>query len=104
MAMSDRLVFIQTLESQRGPAFNAATQWRNIEAIITFFQDNQLGSPGSWISYTDCSILEGIERGFAIALGLSTDTFGSPCANLWAEFLVDLKSGMSFLNVIQSAY
>lgn len=94
--MSDRLVFLQQLESQQGPKYNATTEWRNIEAIITFFYDNNLGASGSWVSYTDAAILEGIELGFAIASGLSTDTNGSPCPNLWAAFLTDLGNGMSF--------
>lgn len=96
MSMNDRLTFIRSLESQHGPAFNAPDQWRNIEGIIAFFIDNHLGAPGSWVSYTDSAILEGIERGFAIASGLSTDTFGSPCSNLWAGFLTDLKAGKSY--------
>lgn len=93
MSMSDRLLFVQTLESQHGPAFGATMQWRNIEAIISFFHDNNMGAPGSWVSYTDASILEGLERGFAIALGLPAVTCENPCAALWASFIQDLKSG-----------
>jgi hypothetical protein len=96
MTMSDRLLFIQTLESQRGPAFGATMQWRNIEAIISFFHDNNLGATGSWVSYTDASILEGVERGFALALNLPSITCENPCSFLWASFLEDLQSGKLF--------
>lgn len=96
MSMSDRLLFVQTLESQRGPAFGATMQWRNIEAIISFFRDNNLGAPGTWVSYTDAAILEGLERGFAMALGLPTVTCENPCAALWAAFIEGVKSGESF--------
>jgi hypothetical protein len=97
MSMPSRLAFIQTLESSHGPAFDVSKQWRNIEGIIDFFIDNNLGAPGSWISYLDAGILEGVERGFAIASGLSTDTFGSPCARLWSDFILDMEAGMSDL-------
>jgi hypothetical protein len=93
MSMSDRLLFVQTLESQQGPAFGATMQWRNIEAIISFFHDNNLGAPGSWVSYTDASILEGLGRGFAISLGLPAVTCENPCAALWASFIQGVKSG-----------
>ena len=103
MSMPSRSVFLQTIQSTHGPAFDADDQWRNLEGVIDFFIDNNLGAPGSWISYIDAGVLEGIERGFAIASGLSTDTFGSPCAQLWSDFISDMGAGMSdFLALLRA--
>lgn len=67
--------------------------WRNIEGIIRAFIDQRLGAPDSWISRVDSGILEGLERGSALALGTSTDDFGNPGTRLWADYLRRLHSG-----------
>jgi hypothetical protein len=68
-------------------------RWRNIEGMLDFFRDHRLGGPGSWVSYVDAGILEGIMRGVAIATGHGTDTFGNPGATLWAGYLTQLRDG-----------
>lgn len=93
--MADRLSFVQRLSA--GPAAELlpgyAPRWRNIEGIIAFFADRDLGAPGTWVSYVDAGILEGIERGLAIALGRGDDTFGNPGSQLWARYLLLLRDG-----------
>ncbi|KAA2254297.1 hypothetical protein F0L68_30705 [Solihabitans fulvus] len=94
MSMTQRLEFLDALE--RGPASELSAnfdRWSNIRGIVDFFRDHELGAPGSWISYVDAGILEGIERGTAIALGRSTDTFGNPGSVKWATYLIRLKRG-----------
>lgn len=93
MTMDDRLELVRAL--QRGPAaaFGATDRWRNIEGVIAFFRDRGLGAPGTWVSHVDAGIVEGIERGIAIALGRSTDGFGNPGSAKWADYLLRLQRG-----------
>lgn len=96
MSMPDRLDFVRAMES--GPATEALPgregwQWRNIEGIVTAFRNHGAGARGGWVSLTDAGILEGVERGLAIATGRSADTGGNPGARKWATFVTGLASG-----------
>ncbi|WP_033434876.1 hypothetical protein [Saccharothrix syringae] len=93
MTTDERLEFLRAL--QRGPAaaLGASDRWRNIEGVIAFFRDRDLGAPGTWVSHVDAAILEGIERGVAIALGRSADGFGNPGSARWASYLTRLHRG-----------
>ncbi len=93
MSMSERLEFVRDMESGPAAALGATDRWRNIEGVITFFVDHNLGAPGSWVSYVDAGIVEGIQRGIAIALGRSTDTGGNPGSAKWASYLTRLSTG-----------
>lgn len=94
LALTERLVFVRAVQdrvaAEHIPGFR---HWRNIEGIIRFFAENGFGEPGSWVSLVDAGILEGIERGTALALGLSEDDFGNPGAELWADYLRRLHRG-----------
>jgi hypothetical protein len=94
MSATDRLVFVRDL--QAGPAqliLAGFDRWRNIEGVLEFFIDHGWSTPGTWVSDVDAGILEGAERGLAIALGRSTDTFGNPGAPKWADYLTRLRHG-----------
>ncbi|WP_199432784.1 hypothetical protein [Qaidamihabitans albus] len=95
MTMPERLEFLRALSE--GPAAEIIPgythRWRNIEGIIGFFRDHGMGAPGSWVSYVDAGIVEGIERGIAIAAGRGGGTFGNPGAALWADYLTGLREG-----------
>ncbi|WP_205669388.1 hypothetical protein [Amycolatopsis suaedae] len=95
LSMAQRLALVRGLSS--GPAAELVrgnpNRWRNIEGIITFFRDREMGMPGTWVSYVDAGIVEGIERGIAIALGRGEETFGNPGAPLWAAYLTGLRDG-----------
>ncbi|WP_243794515.1 hypothetical protein [Saccharopolyspora gloriosae] len=94
LPLAERLVFVRAIQDEIAadyiPGFR---HWRNIEGIIRFFDENGFGAPGSWISYVDAGILEGVERGAAIALGRSDDDFGNPGSELWADYLRRLHRG-----------
>lgn len=95
MSMAERIEFVRAMSG--GPAAEVIPgyepRWRNIEGVIDFFRDDGIGRPGSWISFVDAGIVEGIERGIAIALGRSTDTGGNPGSQLWASYLTGLRDG-----------
>jgi hypothetical protein len=93
MSMVERLDFVLDMQAGPGAALGASDRWRNIEGVITFFVDRNLGAPGTWVSYVDAGIVEGIQRGIAIASGWSTDTGGNPGSALWASYLTRLSTG-----------
>ncbi|MFD1050104.1 hypothetical protein ACFQ1S_33575, partial [Kibdelosporangium lantanae] len=71
----------------------AGDRWGNIEGVISFFRDHSMGAPGTWVSYVDSGIVEGIERGVVIALGRSDDGYGNPGSARWASYLTRLHNG-----------
>lgn len=93
MSMPERLEFVRDMQSGPAATLGAPDRWRNIEGVITFFVDRNLGAPDTWVSYVDAGIVEGIQRGIAIALGWSADTGGNPGATLWASYLTRLSTG-----------
>lgn len=93
MSMAERLDFVRDMQSGPGAQLGATDRWRNIEGVITFFRDRGLGAPGTWVSYVDAGIVEGIQRGMAIALGWSTETGGNPGSAKWASYLTRLSTG-----------
>lgn len=93
MSMAERLDFVRDMQSGPGASLGATDRWRNIEGVIAFFRDRGLGAPGTWVSYVDAGIVEGIQRGMAIALGWSTETGGNPGSAKWASYLTRLSSG-----------
>jgi hypothetical protein len=93
MTMAERLSFVRDMQSGAAAELGATDRWRNIEGVITFFHDRGLGAPGTWVSYVDAGIVEGIQRGIAIALGWSADTGGNPGSLKWASYLTRLSTG-----------
>jgi hypothetical protein len=93
MSMTERLEFVRDIQSGPAAGLGATDRWRNIEGVITFFVDRDLGAPGTWVSYVDSGIVEGIQRGVAIALGWSADTGGNPGSARWASYLTRLSTG-----------
>jgi hypothetical protein len=91
--MTARLDYVRYMQSNFFGRLNAGNQYRAIEGVITFFNRNSLGPPESWISYVDAGIVEGIQRGGAIALGMSSDTGGNSGSELWASFLRGMRDG-----------
>lgn len=95
MSMLQRLQFIRGLSDGPTQQFHSGFKdWRAIEGVIEFFNDRGLGQPGTWISYVDGGILQGVERGVAMAAGMdSYGNGGNTGADLWRTFLIDLQAG-----------
>jgi len=91
--MQERLDYVQFMQSEFFGPLNANNQFRPIEGVITFFVNNDLGHPDSWISYVDTGIIEAIQNGGAIALGISTNTGGNPGSIKWAGFFETMQAG-----------
>lgn len=93
MTMAERLEFVRGMQAGPAAQLGASDRWRNIEGVIMFFRDRRLGAPGSWVSYVDAGIVEGIERGIALALGHAGGDFGNPGSARWAGYLTRLSRG-----------
>ncbi|HEY7593548.1 MAG TPA: hypothetical protein VH969_10375 [Actinophytocola sp.] len=87
LTMAERLELVRGMESGHGAELGVPDRWRNIEGVITFFRDHQLGAAGTWVSYVDAGIVEGIERGLALAKGLPGGDFGNPGSAKWATYI-----------------
>lgn len=91
--MAERLTYLQYMQSHFFGPLKSSDQLRPIEGVITFFLSKNLGAPNSWISYVDTGIVEAIQRGGALALGLSSETGGNPGSVLWRDFFVAQRDG-----------
>ncbi|GAO19863.1 hypothetical protein UVI_02053270 [Ustilaginoidea virens] len=88
------------MQSQFFGQLKAGDQFRAIEGVVHFFMANSLGGASeSWISYVDAGIIEAIQRGGAIALGLPAATYAGKTggANQWASF-PSIQGGIGFAN------
>jgi hypothetical protein len=92
MSMDTRLELVRALRSGPATRLGAGDRWRNIEGVVTFFRDNAMGAPGTWVSHVNAGVLESIERGLAIALGISDDDFDNPGSAGWAKYLTRLRA------------
>lgn len=92
-SMASRLAYVRYMQSNFFGRLKAGNQYRAIEGVIVFFERYKLGPPQSWISYVDAGIVEGIQRGGAIVLGMSTNTGGNPGSEKWATFLRGMRDG-----------
>lgn len=91
--MTSRLDYVRYMQSEHFGPLKATNKFRAIEGVIEFFISKSIGTPGTWVSYVDAGIVEAIQRGGAIALGLSAETGGNQGTQLWADYLRRLKNG-----------
>lgn len=90
-SLSDRLAYVQYFGTLFVP-LNAGNQFRPFEGLINLTNSADVGKPGTWASYVIAGIVEGIQRGGAIALGTGTSDAGNPGSKLWADFLTKSKN------------
>ncbi|KAH6637826.1 hypothetical protein C7974DRAFT_470670 [Boeremia exigua] len=91
MTMTTRLDYVRTMQSDFFNSLNAGNQFAAIEGVIRFFINNDLGKPNSWASYVDAGIVEGIQNGGAITLGLHASDGSNPGTKLWAQFFQAMR-------------
>jgi hypothetical protein len=83
MSIDERRAFVAEFQRLYGARFYSEGKWNNIDGVLQFFSDDNLGRPGTWESWVDSSILHGFERGAAIALGRPVGDQGNPGADRW---------------------
>ncbi|WP_433204728.1 hypothetical protein ACQP1G_16530 [Nocardia sp. CA-107356] len=93
MSMSERIDFLRALRAGPAAGLGACDKWLNLEGVIAFFRDHNLGSPGTWVSYVNAGVLEGVERGIALAIDPTGSDFDNPGSREWARYLELLQTG-----------
>ncbi|MEU7632916.1 hypothetical protein AB0C34_23500 [Nocardia sp. NPDC049220] len=93
MSMSERIDFLRALRAGPAATLGAGDKWLNLEGVIAFFQDQSLGAPGTWVSHVNAGVLEGVERGIALAVDPDGSDFDNPGAREWARYLELLRTG-----------
>jgi hypothetical protein len=90
MSMDERIELLRAMMSGPASELGAGDRWCNMEGVMAFFRDRDMGAPGTWISVVNASVIEGIERGMAICLHRSDDDFDNAGAAQWADYLTRL--------------
>ncbi|KAF1926896.1 uncharacterized protein M421DRAFT_422141 [Didymella exigua CBS 183.55] len=93
MTMPTRLDYVNSMQSSFFAPLNAGNQFAANEGVIQFFISNNLENPHSWVSAVDAGIVEGIQNGGAIALGLHSNTGSNPGTASWTAFFQTMKAG-----------
>ncbi|HZD16293.1 MAG TPA: hypothetical protein VE196_14460 [Pseudonocardiaceae bacterium] len=83
MSIGERRAFAAEFQRLYGMQFYSSGKWNNVDGVLQFFRDDGLGKPGSWVSWVDSSILDGFERGAALALHRPGGDQGNPGADRW---------------------
>jgi len=83
MSIDERRAFVAEFQRLYGARLYVEGKWNNIDGVLQFFSEDNLGRPGTWESWVDSSILHGFERGAAIALGRPGGDQGNPGADRW---------------------
>lgn len=93
MTITERIELMEAMMRGPGARFGAQSRWRNIQGVMMFFRDHGWGAPDTWTSYVDAGIVEGVERGLALALGRKGGDFGNPGSVLWQKYVTGLRAG-----------
>lgn len=92
-SMQSRLRYVRYMQATHFKPLKSDNQFRSIEAVIDWFIIQNVGAKGTWISYVDAGIVEGIQRGGALALGKGTSTGGNPGSRMWENFFRKMRAG-----------
>ncbi|KAK2873525.1 hypothetical protein FQN49_002283 [Arthroderma sp. PD_2] len=93
MGMVDRLEFMKYLSVTRFSKLSAGDEFPAIEGFMDFFIRKDLAGPGTWLSLINAAVIESVEQGVAISLGLSNATYVNPGSHKWAGFFDQRKNG-----------
>lgn len=91
-SMPERRAFLRGLRITASP-LGAADKWLNLEGVIAFFGNRDLGASGTWVSWVNAGVLESVQGGIALALNVTDDGLGNPGTVAWADYLTQLTDG-----------
>ncbi|PXX53897.1 hypothetical protein DFR70_12618 [Nocardia tenerifensis] len=104
MSMSERREVLRSLGDHHGAALGAADSWRRLEGVVAFFEEADLGEPGSWISRVNATVIEAVQRGIVLAADPAADDFGNPGSRAWADYLAVVTGGAPEPNAAARAW
>lgn len=94
MSPNVRLRFVKYMGTFRFVPLKSTEQFHAVEGVLGFFSRKELAGRGTYFSLTNAAVVEAVERGAAIALGLSNDTGGNPGSEKWADYFIQRKMGL----------
>ncbi|KAF3480170.1 uncharacterized protein GIQ15_05517 [Arthroderma uncinatum] len=93
MGMVDRLEFMKYMSATKFGVLSAGDQFHAVEGVMDFFTRKDLAGRGTWLSFINAAVVESVQQGAAISLGLSNATYSNPPSNKWAQFFNQRKNG-----------
>ncbi|KAI5307472.1 hypothetical protein KEM55_008200 [Ascosphaera atra] len=94
MAMQDRLSFLKYMVVNKLTVLDAADQAGAVKGLMNFMIGKKLARTKTFLSCINAAVLESLQRGAAMALGVSKDTGGNPGTIKWAEFFHKYQKGL----------
>ncbi|KAK2783525.1 hypothetical protein FQN53_009148 [Emmonsiellopsis sp. PD_33] len=93
MSMTSRLEFVKYMSTWHLQQLHSIDQFRALEGVIAFFMRKGIAGYGSWLAMVHAAVIEAVERGAAISLGLSSGTGGNPASRKWADYFHQRRAG-----------
>ncbi|KAL1952656.1 hypothetical protein VTO42DRAFT_4557 [Malbranchea cinnamomea] len=93
MDIKNRLEFLKYIEAWKLGPLHSSDEFRAVEGVMSFFIRRNLARPGTWMSMVNAAVIEAIERGAAISLGVSRNTGGNPGTSKWVNFFDQRAKG-----------
>ncbi|KAI5293108.1 hypothetical protein KEM52_005827 [Ascosphaera acerosa] len=89
----EKLAFAQYLAIERLTQLDCADQLGAVQGMHRFLIGKRLDQPKTYLSFLASALLEAVQRGAAIALGVSRATGGNPASQKWAKFFIQYQRG-----------
>lgn len=93
MGMTDRMQFMKYMAMQKFVPLASSNQFQAVEGVIDFFIRKGLAGQGTWLSFMNAAVIEAIQRGAAVSLGLTDNAGDNPGAPIWVQFFNQRKEG-----------
>lgn len=93
MPIDDRIAFVHLVQRQASDFEPGFRRWMAVVGVLKAARDHGVGEPGTWVAITGAGLLEGIERGTAVAGPPQRNVPGNPGTARWAGYLEDLNAG-----------
>lgn len=93
MGMVDRMHFMKYMAMQKFAPLASVDQFQAVEGVMDFFIRKGLAGQGTWLSLMNAAVVEAIQRGAAVSLGMTDVAGDNPGAPMWAQFFDQRKQG-----------
>lgn len=92
LSAAERVIFVRRLQTRAAVFEPGFRRWAAIIGVMSAHRDHGLNRPNTWVAILNSNLLEGLERGVAVALDPRADTYRNPSAPTWARYLKTLRS------------
>jgi RHS repeat-associated protein len=92
MSLAERKDFVNQFMNRYGTEWRFSGWYNQVYGVLRFMSDSGVGATNSWASWVDSTILNGFERGLAMAMGRPGGDQGNPGASKWKRFFIYSRS------------